>query len=192
MTEERRAIKVENGDAPEFIDIVNTLMENLIFQHSVKEIIFVKIKNWFDHKWLNYSGKTVVAHDFGGLNGFTDAALSSVWRDKISIPPFNPNRVIYSKFVVGEITRNKKIKKAIHQYRSSNANIHNRIEEYTSDGLVVWFSSNTKTNDRGSIMMYRVQSNQVHTWYATVEKKDGWKITKAKGISLAELQAFLQ
>lgn len=191
MNKEGQTIKAENGDALEFIDIVNTLMKNFVFQHSIKEIVFVKIKNWFDHKWLNYSGKTVVDYDFGGLKGFTDAALNSVWRDKISIPPFNPNRVIYSKFIIQVNTGNKKIKKAIHRYRSSNANIHNRIEEYTSDGLVVWFSSNTETNGSGSIMMYRVQDDQVHTWYATVENKDGWKITKAKGIDLDKLKAYL-
>ena len=128
MNKEGQTIKAENGDALEFIDIVNTLMKNFVFQHSIKEIVFVKIKNWFDHKWLNYSGKTVVDYDFGGLKGFTDASLNSVWRDKISIPPFNPNRVIYSKFIIQVNTGNKKIKKAIQRYRSSNANIHNRIE----------------------------------------------------------------
>ena len=96
-------IKIEEGDAPEFIHMVNTIMETMVFQYSIKEIVFVKIKNWFDHKWLNYSGKTVVPFDFGGLIE-RDVALENVWRDKISIPPFNPKRVIYNKYFIKEDT----------------------------------------------------------------------------------------
>lgn len=184
-------IQTEEGDAVDFIRIVNMIMAAFAQQYSIKEIVFVKIKNWFDHKWLNYSEKTAVPFAFGGLPEFPEAALENVWRDKISIPPFNPNRVIYSNFIIKEYTGNRKISKSIHQYRGSNDNIHNRIEDYTSDGLVLWFSSNTEINQKGSIMVYRVQGGKVYTWYAGMENKDGWKITKAKGIPLSELEAIL-
>ncbi len=189
---DEQKIKAEEGDNSNFIDLVNGIMEAIIFQYSVKEIVYVKIKNWFDHKWLNYSGKTVVPFDFGGLETQSEVALKNTWRDKISIPPFNPNRVIYSKFLIKQNTGNQKIKKAIHQFRSSNDNIHNRIEDYTSDGLILWFSSNTETNQKGSIMAYRVQENQVYTWYATVENRDKWKIMKTKGIRLDELKSYME
>jgi len=185
-------IKAENDDAPEFIEIINEIMGTLVFQYSIKEVVFVKIKNWFDHKWLNYSGKTVVPFYSFGLKNFPDVSLENVWRDKISIPPFNPNRVIYSKFFYKQPTGNKKIQKKIHKYRISNDNIHNRVEEYSSDGLLLWFSSNTILNQRGSLMVYRVQDDQVNSWYATIENKDGWDITKTKGIGINELKAYIK
>jgi hypothetical protein len=192
MIKPEQQIKNEEGDAEEFIEIVNKIMGILIFQYSIKEVVFVKIENWFDHKWLKYSGKTVIPFYSFGLKNFPDVSLESVWRDKISILPFNPNRVIYSKFFYKQPTGNKNIQKKIHKYRISNDNIHNRIEKYTSDGLTLWFSSNTILNQRGSLMVYRVQDDQVNSWYATIENKNGWDITMAKGIGINELKAYIK
>lgn len=194
MITDKQKIKVEKGDAPEFIDIINTIMGLLVFQYSIKEVVYIKINNWFDHKWLNYSGNTLVPFDFGGLEEFegVDVALQSEWREKITVPPFHPKRVVYSKFFRKQNTGNQKIKKRIHQLKMSNDNIHNRIADYTSDGLVLWFSSNTKLNQRGSLMVYRVQDNQVITFYATIEKLDEWMITKTKGIGLNELKSYIK
>ncbi len=191
MLTEGQKIKIEEGDAPEFIEMVNKIMEAMIFKYNVGEVAFVKIKNWFDHKWLNYSGKTVVLFDFHGLKGFYDSALENVWRDKITIPPFNPNRVIYSKFFRKKETGNRKIEKKIHQWRISTDNVHNRVVNYTTDGLLVWFSSNTAINQKGSLMVYRSQKDQVHTWYASLENIGEWRITKSKGVKLDELTICL-
>ncbi len=95
MITEGQKVKTQEDDAPDFIEIVNTIMAAMISEYDVGEVVYVKIKNWFDHKWLNYSGKSVIRFD-GGL--WRDSALESVWSEKITIPPFNPNRVICSKF----------------------------------------------------------------------------------------------
>lgn len=192
MIKPGQKVKVEEGDAPEFIEIINEIMGTLVFQYSIKEVVFIKIKNWFDHKWLNYSGKTVVPFYSGGLENFPEVALRDVWRDKVSIPPFNPNRVIYSKYFYKQPTGNKRIKYKIHRKRNASSSLHNRIDQYTSDGLVLWFSSNTISNQRGSLMVYRIQENQVNSWYATIENIDGWKITKTKGIGINELKASIE
>lgn len=191
MLTENQKIKVEEGYASEFIEIVNKIMEGMVFKYAIGEIVFVKIKNWFDHKWLNYSGKTVVPRDFYGLKGFYDAVLENVWRDKITIPPFNPNRVIYSKFFREKDTGNRKVEKAIHKWRISTENVHNRVVNYTTDGLLVWFSSNSEINQKGSLMIYRSQNDQVHTWYAALENIGEWRITKSKGVNLDELKSYI-
>ena len=41
-------------------------------------------------------------------------------------------------------------------------------------------------------MIYRSQDEKVHTWYATLENINGWKISKSKGVKLPELQMFLK
>jgi hypothetical protein len=186
MLTEGQKIKIDKDDAPEFITIVNTVIWNMVFQYDIGEVVFVKIKNWFDHKWLNYSGKTVVTSN----DLFYDASLENVWRDKITIPPFNPNRVIYSRFFRIKDTGNRKVEKVINKYRISSDNMHNRISDYTSDGLLIWFSSNTKVNQKGSLMIYRSQNDEVQTWYAKIENINGWKISKSKGIELDRLKAM--
>lgn len=191
MLSSGQKIVSESDDAFDFIELINQILGRLIYQHSIKEVVFTKIRNWFDHKWLNYSGKTVVPFESGGL-AFATESLESVWREKISIPPFNPNRVIYSKFFKKQHTDNLKITKSIHTFRNSNDNIHNRISNYTSNGIVVWFSSHTKKNQIGSLMVYRVENEDVTTFYATLENLDGWKITKTKGIGLNELRAYVE
>jgi virulence-associated protein VapD len=57
MIKPEQQIKNEEGDAEEFIEIVNKIMGILIFQYSIKEVVFVKIENWFDHKWLKGTSK---------------------------------------------------------------------------------------------------------------------------------------
>jgi hypothetical protein len=192
MITSRQSIEVEEGDAPEFIESINKIMGLFIFQYAVKEVVLVKIKNWFDHKWLNYSGKSIIPFGTGNLEGVSDVAWQDEWREKVTIPPFNPKRVLSSKFFQKQDTGNIRIQQKIHRFRSCFDNLHNRIEHYTSDGLIVWYSSNSKTNQRGSLMMYRVQDKQVYTWYATIEKNSGWDVTKTKGIELNELKGYIK
>lgn len=188
MLAEGQKIKTQEDDAPDFIGIINEIMEKVISEYDIGEVVFVKIKNWFDHKWLNYSGKSVVAFN-GGL--WRDSALESVWSEKITIPPFNPNRIIYSKFFRIKDTGNRKIEKRVNKYQFSSENIHNRVVNYTSDGLLIWFSSDTKFNQKGSLMIYRSQNNEVYTWYAMIENIKAWRITKSKGIELDKLKMYL-
>ena len=91
----------------------------------------VEIKNWFDHKWLNFSGKSVIHFESGGLFE-RDASLQEEWRTKTTIPPFNHNRVLWEKFVRKKETGNKRFEKIMHTKRSSNDNIHNRIKDQNS------------------------------------------------------------
>src|SRR5262245_3121956 len=85
-------IKTLEGDSSDFIQIVEELVNRLLVRDDIAEIKLVKIRNWFDHKWLNYSGK--------GIIHFTETvhpdkiALKNFWRDKVTVPPFTPNRIL--------------------------------------------------------------------------------------------------
>ena len=80
----------------------------------------------------------------------------------------------------------------MHTKRSSNDNIHNRIKYLTENGLFVWFSSQSKMNKRGSLMVYRVQGEEIETWYASFEERDKWEIIQSKGVDLNELKGYLK
>lgn len=182
-------IQIEEGDSVEFIHQVNSIMESLIFKYDVGEVVFVKIKNWFDHKWLNFSGKSIVHFPMGSmLDSGREEALNTSWPKKITIPPFNPKRVVYSRFLRSAYSLNERVTKSIQIGQRSTDNRRRLVADYTQDGLLLWFSSNTKTNQKGSLMVYRSQNESVESWYVSFENINGWRITKAKGIRLDEIQ----
>ncbi len=189
MTNIDHEIIIRDGDAPEFIKLINKIMLGLIERFQINEVCLVRIKNWFDHKWLNYSGKSVVQFHGGGI--VIDSALNNEWREKITVPPFNPNRVLSETFFRIKPTENKMFEKPLHITKDSNDNIHNRISIYSDNGLFIWYSSDTEPNQKGSLMIYRVQTDLVSTFYASFENNKGWKIKQTKDIPLGELTCYI-
>ena len=188
MNEDQK-IKIKTGDANDFIISLNKIIIGLVDKFQIKEICLIRIKNWFDYKWLNYSGKSVV--EFRGGAGLFDSSLNNEWREKITVPPFNPNRVLSELFFRTEQTDNKMFEKTLHTTKDSNDNIHNRISKYTNNGLFVWYSSDTELNQKGSLMIYRVQNDNVETFYVSFENKNCWKVKQTKNISVRELTNLL-
>ena len=182
-------IKIESGDANNFIIILNKMITGLVGKFQISEVCLIKIKNWFDHKWLNYSGKSVV--QFHGGAGLIDSSLNNEWREKITVPPFNPNRVLSELFFRTQQTDNKMFEKTLHTWKDSNDNIQNRISKYTKDGMFFWYSSDSDINQKGSLMVYIVQGDEIKTFYASFINKNRWKINKAKNASVSELESFL-
>jgi len=189
MTNIDHEITIRDGDAPDFIKSINKIMFGLIEKFQINEVCLVRIKNWFDHKWLNYSGKSVV--QFHGGAGLFDVSLDNEWREKITVPPFNPNRVLSETFFRVKPTENKMFEKPLHTTKDSNDNLHNRISMYTKNGLFVWYSSDTEHNQKGSLMIYRVQDGVVSTFYASFEHNNGWKIKQTKDIPVNELTCYI-
>jgi len=182
-------IKIESGDANDFIIDLNKIVGRLIDKKEINEVCLIRIKNWFDHKWLNYSGKSVI--EFRGGGGLIDSSLNNEWREKITVPPFNPNRVLSELFFRIEPTDNKMFEKNLHKKKDSNENIHNRISAYTKSGMFVWYSSNTEINQKGSLMIYIVQGDNIKTFYVSFVNNNGWNINQTKNISVTELENIL-
>lgn len=186
MLLKNQEIKVHSDDAPEFIILLNKVIGTLVWQYRVKEVCIVRIKNWFDHKWLNFSGKAIVP--FEGLFD-KHSAFEEKWQDQITVPPFHPKRVLSEIFFRKVPIENKAFEKKLHRWKSCTDNLHNRISDKTKDGLFLWYSSETKKNKKGSLLVYRVQDNTVITFYASLAELEGiWEVTKTKGIELNELK----
>ena len=182
-------LKIEKGDSPEFIELVSIIINRLSDKLEIDEISIVKIKNWFDHKWLNYSGKGLI-HFEKTLNP-DRVALANFWKDKITVPPFNPNRVLTEQIFIRHKTGNKNFENILHLDQRSTENQNNRIASKSDNGLFIWFSSNTIANQQGGLMVYEVIEQNVNSWYASLENKSGWTITKSKGINLNELKKII-
>lgn len=182
-------IAANEGDADGFIEMINRLVATTIFQWGIDEIMYINIKNWFDHKWLNYSGKKII--HFEETTHPDKVALTNDWKDSITFPPFNPNRVLSEQYFRKRPTGNQQFERVVHQKQRSTNNQLNRVARRSDNGLYVWYSSNSSLNGQGSMMMYRVDNEYVATWYASIVKREGWQIERTKGIGKNELQAML-
>jgi len=76
-------ITIDDSDDPKFVSIINRLITSSASKQSYKIVKIIKVKNWFDHKWLNYSGSEAVQFESGELVN-NDMALSEKWKDQIT------------------------------------------------------------------------------------------------------------
>tara|TARA_R110000868_G_C10595544_1_gene739977 strand:+ start:46 stop:621 length:576 start_codon:yes stop_codon:yes gene_type:complete len=174
-------IKFDTTDDNGFTEIVKSIITNLILSLNPDEISIVRIKNWFDHKWLNYSGKEIREYDTG-KGAMIPFVLEPFWNKEITIPPFTPNRVLNESFYRLKGKVNPKFEELTHIWQRSMDNKKRLISERTESGLCIWISSNSVANGQGSLMVYQIKDSDILTWYVKIENKNGWKITKAKGI----------
>ena len=96
------AISIPSGltDDNDFVGLLNALLNALVTQQETEQLWVIQIDNWFDHKWLRYSGSgTVNASKLfppDWTSSFMDRFASvkeQFWRDKLTFPPFAPERV---------------------------------------------------------------------------------------------------
>ncbi len=176
---------LEPQDDPAFLTVVDRIVAKLCDQHRFEEVHLIHIDNWFDHKWLSYSGCGVVA--FQGGYYWLETAKKETWQEQLTFPPFNPNRVV-AQFQFVRIAEHQYEEQAppylIHsrKRKSSAKNLNRRVTDFCQSGLFVWYSSGTATNLRGSIMVYRVLNGEVATWYASFSQRGGWQLDQVKGI----------
>jgi len=138
------AIKIQPDDNDQFISRVEVLIEKFILDKKPNSIYLIKIDNWFDKKWLGFSGKML------GAVGITKGDLT--------IPPFVPNRIVYEKFYSKnhetELYEISKTSKKIHIVQDSESNLNRKIRTLIPETAIVWFSGNSKKNKRGVMMAY--------------------------------------
>lgn len=175
-------LKATESDDPQFVRMVSQILNGEMNCYKPNEIYVVHLDNWFDHWWNAFAA--VIYPQLG------------VWRaDKLTKPPFNPNRVIsQSYFRLDKVTKTIYIKgeaPPLHTRRSSYWNFHDRLKDLTHSGLFIWYSGNTMTNGRGSLMVYHIGSEEPIYWYVSFLKKKEWQVNKAKNISKIAIDGLL-
>ena len=119
-------------DDSNFIVAVNNLLLIRISEFKPNDLTITYIKNWFDSKWLQFCVTTM--HEI------------AIWKlEDVTIPPFNPNRSISSLnfSIIGEQYKNTDKKPPLHISQASSDNLKRRIGDVSSDGIFIWYSSNS-------------------------------------------------
>jgi len=184
------------NDDPLFIDLACRAIAAELQGKAAQEVFVIRIDNWFDHKWLNFSGIGRVGFRWNVPNG-PDTALDEFRQGKATFPPFSPNRVVEEhRFQRGENGSYSLVKDAplVHsQTRASSCwNLHRRIANFSGSALFAWFSSKTDANRRGSLMVYRANGPEVTSWYSSFAKESEWRILRTEGIGREELRAWIE
>lgn len=196
------AISIPSGltDDNDFVDLLNILLNALLVQQSPEQLWVIQIDNWFDHKWLRYSGSGSVAAKFpvDWTSSFMDRFTSvkeQFWRDRLTFPPFAPDRVMSQwSFLHSERGYiESPLPKLPHREsrRRSHANLNRRVEDFVRSASFVWYSGNTLKNGRGSLMVYSIGSGNPICWFAAFGRKSGWTLERTKGIDKEQVSRLL-
>ncbi len=183
---------VESDDAPAFLAVVDQIIAGLVEQHAPEEFYLVRIANWFDHRWLRFSGIGRVP--FNGVS--THTALDEFHQEQLTFPPFTPNRVTSQHYFAltnrGQFEEQAPVQLIHGTARGHSAkNLHRRVADFSRSAVFVWFSSHSAANGRGSVMVYTVCSRHVDAWYAGFQYDASWRLGHVKGIRKSESEAHL-
>src|SRR5258708_6745926 len=68
-------------------------MVDALDEPGIDTLVIVRVRNWFDHKWLRFSGIGRVKFEDVKLSA-PGAALEPLSQDKLTFPPFTPRRIV--------------------------------------------------------------------------------------------------
>ena len=165
-------IDCADDDAPEFVADASTIIGNIASRFTPAAFIIVKVDNWFDHKWLNFSGKALGA--------------VGTWNEELTVPPFVPNRIVWEReFSLPDGTEIEN-SSPLHVSVPASEAAGRKVSRVVPDAAVCWISGNTNVTAQGAIMTYIPTSNSHWAWYAGWRKSHSWSTAMLKGISATE------
>jgi hypothetical protein len=169
-------IAVENDDAPEFIAEIERLVQGLIRLHKPESLIVLKIDGWFGSKWRGFSGKVL-----GALG---------VWKDRLTIPPFVPNRVLSQRKYIAPTYHEIDGGRPIHIKTASIGALSRFVKDVAPRAALVWYSGNSKESGRGSLMAYLPDDDFDGTWYTGWANSGVWRVVELEGTTARDLSAM--
>jgi hypothetical protein len=167
-------------DDPNFVELVSRLIGGAAAVHQPGDVRIYKIDNWFDHKWLRFSGKVIGA--------------VGIWASDLTIPPFVFNRVVRRwHYLRGEFGTDYRLLGPgpdIHHRGWSARNLQRRVRQIAPTSALFWFSGNTSETGRGSLMAYIPVEQDHWPWFLAFARAAAWKIIRRKNIHPYEVRLF--
>jgi len=175
-------IVLMDDDAAGFVTAVDQVVAGCLREYSPASLILIKIDNWFGPRWLGFSGKIM-------------GTLGVRWR-QLTIPPFVPHRVISQRRFEMPSYEEVDAGEPLHVRQTSAEAMERNVSEVVPDTALVWYSGNSGSAGRGSVMVYppRVYPSGADAkkiWYAEWQLNKAWHLSLAKGIKPAELQRLM-
>jgi len=120
------------------------------------------------------------------LGWFSGKGLLAWRKQKLTLPPFVPSRVVSQHRFLSEGARPGP-QQRLHVWQPSAENLHRYADIVVHEASVFWYSGGTKENNRASFMAYVLTPEGHWPWYIGLRKKETWEVVEALGISRGEL-----
>lgn len=165
-------------DAPEYLEVVDQVIAKFVEPAAPSAIRVVGIDEWFDSKWLGFSGKLL-----GALG---------VANHELTVPPFHPRRVLseatYRRAADGRYILAHDAP-PLHVRIPSERNTFRRLTDVAPDTTCLWYTGNSARSKRAALMVYATGPEGYWAWYAALEHAtSSWRVTRRRGITPAEWQ----
>lgn len=137
-------VSTQQGDSAEFIEKARALAIGVARDCKPARLYVVRIDNWFGPKWMHFAGK------FTAGKGFA----IGVHKARLHVPPFVPHRVVTQRVIVGPDYEETVAATPLHIECPSKQALTRRIADIDKDAAFVWFSGESESKKRGSVMTY--------------------------------------
>ena len=176
-------ITLQADDAPEFVSVVEDVVNGILRRYSPATLILIKIDNWFGSRWLGFEGKALGAVGVG-MN------VNKGQTGEIRIPLFVPARVVVQRRFVAPLFREVEAGQPIHKHIPSSEALHRKAALAARDVALVWYSGNSKSNGRGSLMSYLPLDSVYWAWFVDLEQGTPWRIAEIRGITADDFSSI--
>jgi len=163
-------------DDSDFIAQVEKIVSEILRRYNPAKLALIKIDNWFDWKWLGFSGKPIPYVAQWNLPSDRHP------KAQLRIPPFVPARIVSQRRFCAPDYR---------QISSHDARFR-IVSEQEPNTALAWYSGNSRGNGRGALMVYLPTNGSYWPWYAELERGETWRICKTEGISTVELAHWME
>lgn len=164
------------SEASAFVDQVSAAIRGILAMHRPKACYIVQIRDFFDSKWLGFSGKVLGAL---GVHGTL-----------LTVPPFHPHRVLRQRHLIHQDFdsqyRADDDVMPLHIRQPSSRNLTRRAGTVAPGAAFAWYSSGSMVSGRASLMAYVPVAGAYWHWYIAMRQGDPWRISRSKGISKGE------
>lgn len=177
------AFDLDQNDDTHFVERhVKPLVEGVLRVVNPMEIYLVKVDSWFGDKWLGFSNKEL-------------GAFGVQYRDTLRVPPFVPARVRAERFFrrVGDHEyADTNAPSSLHVAQTSKANARRLMSIVCPNAALFWWSGESRSNGRGSLMAYLPTSEGHAGWYVEFKRSvETWSTATTLGTTTAELAAYV-
>jgi len=169
----------QENDDPEFMSTLDSFVRGALDRYRPDSVVVVRVKNWFGPRWFKFSGKMLGA--------------VGIHKELLTLPPFVPARVLSethfrrrgANYVQEEATA------PLHIRQSSSSNLQRRVSGFGPKAAFVWYSAESKSNGRASVMSYLPTPEGHRPLFLQFSNASGWKLTQSIGIGGQELIELL-
>jgi hypothetical protein len=137
-------VTTQQGDSAEFMGELRALAIGVARDYEPARLYIIRIDNWFGPKWMHFAGKFTAGK----------GAAIGVHKMRLHVPPFVPHRVAAQRAFVGPDYEETVAASPLHIECTSKQALSRRIADIDKDAAFVWFSGESETQKRGSLMVY--------------------------------------